>query len=111
MGTNSFSVYIKTDDIYKDIAEDVETRFDTPNYELNKALQKWQNKKVIGVKKDEKGGKIMKVFVTLRTKTYSFLIDDGSGDKKGKDKNKICHEGKLKCEDYKTILETNQLEN
>ena len=29
MDTNSFIVYIKTDDIYKDIAEDVETRFDT----------------------------------------------------------------------------------
>ena len=28
----SFIVYIKTDDIYKDIAEDVETRFDTSNY-------------------------------------------------------------------------------
>ena len=26
-------VYIKTDDIYKDIAEDVETRSDTSNYE------------------------------------------------------------------------------
>ena len=53
----------------------------------------------------------MKVFVVLRTKTYSFLINDGSEDKKAKGKNKICHEGKLKCEDYKTILETNQLEN
>ena len=31
--TDSFIVYIKTDDIYKDIAEDVETRFDTSNYE------------------------------------------------------------------------------
>ena len=34
MDTDSFIVYIKTDDIYKDIAEDVETRFDTSNYEL-----------------------------------------------------------------------------
>ena len=34
MDTYSFIVYIKTDDIYKDIAEDVETRFDTSNYEL-----------------------------------------------------------------------------
>ena len=33
MDTNSFVIYIKTDDIYKDIAEDVETRFDTSNYE------------------------------------------------------------------------------
>ena len=32
--TDSFIIYIKTDDIYKDIAEDVEIRFDTSNYEL-----------------------------------------------------------------------------
>ena len=31
MNTDSFIVYIKTDDIYKDIAEDVQTRFDTSN--------------------------------------------------------------------------------
>ena len=35
MDSNSFIVYIKTDNIYKDIAEDVETRFDSSNYELN----------------------------------------------------------------------------
>ena len=40
MDTDSFSVYIKTDDIYKDIAEDVEIRFDTPNYELKRRLPK-----------------------------------------------------------------------
>ena len=34
MDTDSFMVYRKTDDIYKDIAEDVETRLDTWNYEL-----------------------------------------------------------------------------
>ena len=31
MDTNSFIAYIKTDDIYKDIVEDVETRFETSN--------------------------------------------------------------------------------
>ena len=31
MGTDSFIIHVKTDDIYKDIAEDVETRFDTSN--------------------------------------------------------------------------------
>ena len=35
----SFIVYIKTDDIYKDISEDVETRFDTSNYESYRPLQ------------------------------------------------------------------------
>ena len=40
MDADSFIVYIKTDDIFKDIAEDVETRFDTSNYELDRPLPK-----------------------------------------------------------------------
>ena len=48
MDTHSFIVYIKTDDIYKEIAEDVETKFDTSNYELDRPLPKGKNKKVIG---------------------------------------------------------------
>ena len=40
MDTDNSIVYIKTDDIYKDIAEDVETRFDTSNYELHRPLPK-----------------------------------------------------------------------
>ena len=54
-----FLVYIKTDDIYKDIAEDVETGFDTSNYELERPLPKGTNKKVIELLKDQLGGKIM----------------------------------------------------
>ena len=37
---------MKTDDIYKDIAEDIETRFDTSNYELIRPLPKEKNKKL-----------------------------------------------------------------
>ena len=50
---HGFIEYIKSDDIYKDIAKDVETRFDTSNYELDKSLLKIKNKKVIGLMKDE----------------------------------------------------------
>ena len=45
MDTDSFIAYIKTDDVCKDIAEDVETRFDTSNYELNRPFSKGKNKK------------------------------------------------------------------
>ena len=48
------------------------------------------NEKVIGLMKDELGGKIMTEFVTLRPKTYSYLMDDGNGDKKAKGK-KMCN--------------------
>ena len=48
MDSDSFRVCIKTDDIYKDIAEDVETRFDTSNYELDRSLPKGKkNKKLL----------------------------------------------------------------
>ena len=60
MDTDSFIVYIKTNDIYKDIAQDVETRFGTSTYELNRPLPKEKNKKVVDLINDEFGKKIMK---------------------------------------------------
>ena len=63
MDTDSFIVYIKIGVIYKDIAEDVETRFYTSNYKLDRPLPKGKNKKVIGLIKDELGGQIMKVWI------------------------------------------------
>ena len=79
--------YIKTVDIYKDISEDSETRFDTSNYELEcnsigRSLQKGKHKKVIRLMKNELGRKIMTKFVGLRVVAYSYLIDHGSKDKK-----------------------------
>ena len=56
MDTDSFIVHVKTDDIYKDIAVDVETKFDTSNFEIDRPLPKGKNKKVIGLMKDELGG-------------------------------------------------------
>ena len=58
MDTDSVIAYIKTDDIYRDITEDVETRLDTSNYELDRPLAKGKNKKVIALTKDELGKKI-----------------------------------------------------
>ena len=65
----SFIVYIKADDIYKNITKDVETRFDTSNYELDRLLPKGKNKKVIALMKDELFGKIMIKFLRFREKT------------------------------------------
>ena len=69
LNTDSFIVHVKTDDIYKHIAEDVETRFDTSNFEIDRPLPKEKNKNVIGLMKDELGGQIMKEFAGLRAKT------------------------------------------
>ena len=70
MDTDSLIIHIKTKDICKNIANDVEKWFDTFNYDENdnRPLPIGMNKKVIGLFKDELGGKIMKEFVTLRAK-------------------------------------------
>ena len=81
----------------KDIAEVVESRFNTSNYELDTVTKR--EKKLIGLMKDESGGKVMKIFVGLRGKTYSYLIDDGSQDKEAK--------GTKKC----VIKRTRRFEN
>ena len=100
MNTGSFIVYIEAEDIYTDIAKDVEARFDTSNYELNRLLPKGKNKKVIGLMKDELRGKIMKEFSALRAKTYSYLTDNNNGDKKTKCRKKCVIKRKLKFKYY-----------
>ena len=89
MNTDSFIINIKTEDFYKDIANDVEKRFDTSNYEVDRPLSIGKDKKVIGLMKDELGGKIITDFVTLRPKTYSYLTDDCKEDKKAKGTKKM----------------------
>ena len=104
MDTDSFVMNIKTNDFYKDIANDVEKRFDTSNYEVNRPLPKGKNKKVIGLMKDEFGGKIITEFVTLRPKTYSYLTDDVKEDKKAKGTKKCVIKRVIKFNDYKNCL-------
>ena len=47
LDTDSFIIHIKYEDVYKDIANDVEKRFDTSNYEVNRPLSKDKNKKIL----------------------------------------------------------------
>ena len=61
--------------------------------------------------KDELGRKIIIKFVGLRAKTYSYLIDDSSEDKKAKDTKKCVMKRKLKCQNYKNCLKATQLDN
>ena len=59
---------------------------------------------MIGLMKDALGGKIMTEFVALRPKTYSYLIDDGSNDKRAKGTKKCVIKKILKFNDYKNWL-------
>ena len=88
--TDSFIIYIITEDFYEDIAGDVERWFETSNDDEDdkRSLPIGKNKKVIGLMKDELGGKIMIELVALRPKPYSSLMDDDKGVKKVKETKK-----------------------
>ena len=63
MDTDSFIIHIKAEDVYEDIADNVEKRSDTSTHEVNRPLPTGKNKKVIGLMRDELGGKIMTDFL------------------------------------------------
>ena len=110
MDKDRLIVRIKTDDIYKGIAEDFETRFDPSNFQIDRPLPKGKNKKVIGLMRDELDGQIMKEFIGLRTKPYSCLKDNNDEDKKAKGTKTCVVKRKLKFQDYKNCLEAAQIE-
>ena len=73
--------------------------------------QKEKIKRVIGLIKDELGGKIVTQFVGLRAKTYSYLTDDGSEGENAKGTKKCVINRKLEFKSYENSFEATQLEN
>ena len=117
MDPDSLIPMIKTEDFYRDIANDVEKRFDRSNYKVDRPLPTGKNKKVIGLMKDELKGRIMTEFVALRPKTYAQQIDDyGDNDddddiklKKAKGTMKSVIKRVLKFNDYQNCLLNNKV--
>ena len=60
---------------------------------------------------DELDEQIIKEFIWLRAKGYSYLKDNNDEDKKAKDTKKCVIERKLKFQDYKNYLKATQIEN
>ena len=110
--TESFIVYVKTNDIFKDIAQDVETRFDTSNFEVDRPLPKAKMKYVIGLMTDELDGKIMKKIVGLTAKPYSLLKDNNNDeDKKAKGTKSVSSRENLNFNITKKVSKTNSYLN
>ena len=95
--------------MFIDMAGDVETRFDTSNQEFYRPSPKYKNKKLIGLTKDELGGKIIRKFIGRRAKTCIYLTDDSSEDKKTKVTKKCAMKSSLNLENYKSCLESTKL--
>ena len=106
MDTDSFVMHIKTEDFYKDIADDVERWFDTSNYDEKdeRPLPTGKNKKVIGLFKDELGGKMMIEFCGLRAKAYAYRLNDGTEKKKAKGTKKCIVKREITFKNYMDSL-------
>ena len=119
MDTDSLIPFIKTEDFYEYVADDVEKRFDPSDSKADRPLPTGEKKKLIGLMKDELKGRIMSEFVALRPKTYVYQIDDYNDDedddddddndddnklKKAKGRKKYVIERLLKFNDYKDCL-------
>ena len=98
--THSLAYDIKTDEFYQDISSDVEEKIDKSKYAKNhpSGIKTGCNKKVIGLMKDECGGKQISEFVGLRAKMYSYKLDEKEEKKaKGVKKNVIKKDMGITC--------------
>ena len=104
--TDSLAYEITTKDFYKDINPDIEKRFDTNDYPTNhpSGIKTELNSKVLGMFKDEAGGKQMVEFVGLRAKLYSYKMLDGSEDKKCKGVTNNVIERNIQFDNYRECL-------
>ncbi len=106
--TDSLCYEIQTDDVYKDIKNDVDKWYDTSNYDKDhpSGLYSGKNKKVIGYCKDECGGKFIIEFVGPKPKSYSYETSDRKVEKKCKGVKKYVVRNHITHEDYKECLFT-----
>ena len=106
MDTDSFIMNIKTKGFYKDIASDIERWFDTSNYDKKdkRPLPIAKNKKVIGLFKDELGGKSIVELCALRAKAYAYKLNDDTEQKKAKGTKKCIVKREIIFENYKDSL-------
>ncbi|GFT06493.1 uncharacterized protein NPIL_670601 [Nephila pilipes] len=104
--TDSLTYEIETDDIYKDMGENLDV-YDTSDYPQDHALYSEKNKKRIGCFKDEMNSKPIIEFVGLRAKMYSMLTPD-SEKKTAKGVSKVVIQQKLKHSNYLQCLKENK---
>lgn len=104
--TDSLMYEITCDDMYNVIKQDLD-KFDTSDYSVNNVYEIPRvNKKVVGLMKDENNGEIMTEFVGLKSKMYSFKVNNidniktvkrAKGVMESVVKNTICFKDYLQC--------------
>ena len=97
--TDSFCCHIQTEDLYKDMSENIDL-FDTSNFEQTHPLYSKTNHRIVGKFKSETGSLPPVEFVGLRAKMYSLLVPQNlkeckiraKGIKKSYVKTKVRHD-------------------
>ena len=107
--TDSLCYEIITEDFYRDMYDKKE-QFDLSDMKLEQ-FKHSENKKVVGMFKDETKGKPISEFIGLRSKMYSIELNDGSEKKTAKGIVRNVIKNNLKHENYKRILETGERMN
>ena len=95
-----------TKDFYKDVNPDIEKRFDTSDYPSNYSsrIKTELNSQVLGMFKDEAGGKHIVEFVGLRAKLYSYKMLMALKIKKCKGLTKNVTKRSIQFDDYRECL-------
>ena len=101
--TDSLTYEIETEDVYEDLWKRKEL-FHNSDYPKGSPYEFQENKNVIGKFMDESCGKIISEFVGLRSKMYSYVMDDGKGEKTAKGIKKNVIRKDIMHEDYKRTL-------
>lgn len=106
--TDSLIYQIFCDDVYTDFIKSNYNQFDTSDYEQHNAYGiQQQNKKVLGIMKDENNGRIMSEFIGLRSKMYTIKLDTGLVSKKAKGVKKSVLSTKITFDDFKKCVHQN----
>ena len=84
MDTDSVIGHVKTDGIYKDVGEDVETRSDTSNFEWDRTLPKGKNKRSNWINDWLIRWKDHERICWIKRKTYSDLKHNNNEDENSK---------------------------
>ena len=109
--TDSLLYEIETENLFADIAGDVDAKFDTSEFSethpcvVDGTLER-KNKKVLGLMKDEAHGETIEEFVGLKSKLYSIKMHEGGGTKKCKGIKKKVVKKRISHEDFVACLES-----
>ena len=110
MDTDSFILYVETNDLYKDIIPDLNSWFDTSkiNNKLDRPILIGINESILGMFKDELKGQTMIEFIALASKVYAYICDNDKIEKKVKSIKKCVRDRVLMFQHYLDALLLNK---